>query len=493
MGDGLTRALEEIPIYGTGEEAEPDSLGTSAPVEGAQDEVDTTDLQTPPEEKVREEDKEGQQEPEPEKEAKPEGEGDEATKRIEEMKELAKPQEGDSALIKSLREALDFRLETQQPPATAAPELSDRDREAIDLVTDLYGFDEDRGYPTTRAFVEKVATRDGDLAGQLMWDVANTQLRNADRPEGWTYGHEFLSRMGLDPNKVDELAKFSRGEISGEQYGVVSVPQYIPPEYQEAYKQLDEVSRIDVDIYLQSESPNQKAAGLQRLMDRQAIINTNVANQQRYAQENATFEQVVSQEVDTQLVTTYNTMLDTIKQNPAYKEIKVSGDGALDSMIKDTIISNVTALGDDNSVLAKRAAEGFEKAGIKIDLPALRGLLQQIEADTRISVRADRRGKAENRDFSVQVQEALKRRSDNVAKALAIGNRVFSESLKKFSATPFVKGKDPKGAEPNLGGGKGQLSGQGGRQTENGRPGAMSPAELDAMVLNTARGFREGQ
>lgn len=496
MSNALDTALDGISTdLPSGEGITPDNPGAPATVEGASAASPSQGQgggEQPPGTEVRE--KEGAPSSEPEKPAdqKPDGAetpiGAEEAARIEAMREAAKPQEGDSSVIKSLREMLSFRLDKLAPSSEAAPQLSDHDRESLELVKGLYGFDVERGAPTTRDFVSRLAEKDINLVGQLMFDVANTPMK--DKPQGWTLGHEFLSRIGLDPNRMDDLVKFSRGELSSESMGVETVPAHIPEEYREAYSQLSQVLRTDVDIYLDesNNNPEQRAAALSLLQTKQDALNRRALDQQLAAQSWQTFEAEVTREVDSQLAATYSTLLDSIKQNPAYTTVKVSSDAAIDAMVKDTIISSINALGDDNSVLAARAAESFKQAGVEVDLERVRGLLKQIETDTVIAVRAERRGRVEKRDYSVQIQEANKRRSDNVAKALALGNRYFSEALKRFNKGPAVieEGKGPTtGGEPVLRGGVPSF-----RTAEDVAVGrALSPAELDALVINTSKGI----
>lgn len=298
---------------------------------------------------------------------------------------------------------------------------------------------------------------------------------------GLTLGHKFLQVIGLDPYKIEELRQYSRGELDLSSKGIVSVPETVPKEYHEAYKSLDEVTRIDVDMYLEGQREDQRYAALRTLKDRQDNIQFAKSQSEFQAQQEASFQREVAVETETALETTYSGVLNSLKTNPAYTEVAISSDKAVDTVVKDSIISQLNALGDPRSVLAKQAVKTFESQGVKVDLPKITELMQTIENSTVVAVNAERKGKLQNRDYSVQIREANAKKTQAVSQLVALGNKYFSQTLSALSgikpATPA-----PKGGMPNTEGKAPAIAPN--------TPGTMTMAELDKVIQETAKSLQ---
>lgn len=355
------------------------------------------------------------------------------------------------------------------------------------MVDGLFDLDQQTFQPSTSRFVQKLVSTDSGIATQLMMDLSRVAVQNPD-VEGWNLGHEFMKRIGLDPMKYNDLVALSRGEITGEQYGIQEMPEWIPEQYQEAYKQMNPVLRIDVDTYLRSTDPGQKAAGLQLLQDKNTVINNAVASQQRQQQEQATFMGDVNRTVNEQLELTFGGLLDSVAKNEVFTGIKVHTDDAVDRLVKSNVINGIAAMGDDNSVVAARAVQAFKDAGVEIDAAKVGGLLKTIRAETEIAVKAEKAARRQGLEtMPVQATEALARRSKAVGEAIALANRYAAEALNRYSPPASRKDPPPPG-EPNLGGGQGGQGDQGQRRVD----GVKTPKELDDSILETAKRIREG-
>lgn len=477
MSIGLDAALEgiETPQATEGEGSQPGAPGSAAPetLPPADDKGEGTTAGETPKDDIGE-GQEGTEEKTPEQV-------------LEELRQAAEPQPTDNSTIKQLRSLLKTRLDTVTPqdPSQGDVALSDTDREHLEMVQGLFEYDLENDRPTTRPFVEKLAAKDHTIVGQLLLDSINVPVPNS-QIGGWTYGHELLQQMGLDPMKFPDLVRFSRGEISGEAFGIEQMPEYVPAEYHEAYKQLNPVIRSDVDIYLRGDDPAQKAAALQALQDKNQLIQKHQEELQRQQRENETFNQTISQEVETQVVQTYTHLLDTVAQNKAFTDVKVHSDPNVDGFVKNTIINQIVALGDDNAVLARRAVESFKEMGVQVDHQKVNSILDSIKKNTEVAVRAEKQAKARGLQTSAQAEEAKARVSSAVGQAVSLANKIAGEALKKYSPPFVVKDPPPKG-EPNFKRGDGGSRGT----SDTGKNGAMSPAELDALIANTTNALRE--
>lgn len=395
-----------------------------------------------------------------------------------EMQSVIEGNTNDSALVKKLRDLVKVKYEDFASRVT--PEIPESQKEALELVNGLFEFDVERGVATTRNFATKLAEKDLNLATQAFEDLSSIPV-NAN---GYTLGHKFLESIGLDPYKIEELRQFSRGELNATDYGIVQVHAFVPKELSEAYKSLDPVTRTDVDVYLDSENEAQKAAALRTLRNQQAVLDNERYTQQRNEQQQQQFTTEVAQATENDLTTTYTGVLSSIKSNPAYTSVTISSDPNVDGMLKDSIISQLNALGDPRSVLAKQAASLFEARGIKVDMPKLESLMQTIETSTKTAITAEKMGKLQGRDYSTQIQDAVARKSQAVSALIAMGNKYFSQALSNLSGVK-PNTPNPKGGTPPLDGNPASF--------ETRPTGVKTPAELDAEILNIAKTLRAAQ
>lgn len=397
-----------------------------------------------------------------------------------EMESVIEAQANDSALVKKLRDLVKVKYDDFSSKVPQS-DLSESQQLAEELITGLFEYDVESG-PTTRSFAEKLAAKDMSVATQALSDLSNVQV---DPDTGWTLGHQFLESIGLDPYKIEELRQFSRGELAApESYGIIPVHPSVPPEFAEAYKSLDQVTRTDVDIYLDSENEGQKLAAMRTLRNQKTVMDTDRMREEGQKQFQAQFTNEVTTALETDLETTYTGLMTSLKSNPAYVNVAVSADKNIDTMVKDTVIANLNALGDPRSVLAKQAVAQFESRGVQVDLPKITSLMQTIEDTTKIAITAEKQGKLQGRDYSTQIQDALSRKSQAMASLTALGNKYFSQVLANLTGSQ-VNSPNPKGSIP-------KLEGTPAAPTSN-TSGVKTFKELDAEILNIAKGLAATQ
>lgn len=399
-----------------------------------------------------------------------EEEGDAVGDINSEIESAIKEEASDSDLVKKLRGLLKTKFESNKKGEE--PQLSESQQQALELVEGLFEFDFNTQSPTTRKFAENLAKKDLGLAQQAFQDLSSIPVDE----NGFTIGHKFLEMIGLDPYKIEDLRKFSKGEINPTSLGMVKVHSAVPKELTEAYKSLSPINRTDVDVYLDSEDDVKISAALQVLRNQQVALNSERREAEMVQRQQESFNTEVYQATETDLNTTYTGIIEALKTNPAYTNVTISSDKTIDSMVKDTLISNLNALGDPRSLLAQTAAKNFEARGVQVDLKQIGDLMEAIEVSARTAIAAERMGKLQGRDYSSQVQEALGRKSNAVAKLLALGNRYFSQALANMTgaSNPAPKPGIP-GVEGNAPQGTASVPGK-----------AKTFAELDAEIMNIA-------
>lgn len=414
-------------------------------------------------------------------------EEDEQDKLLKELKEAAEEQPNDSKTIRHLRSLLKTKLDNvslSTPKETENVEESNVDntqQEAIDFYNSLFGFDTAQGKPTSKDFVTKVAEKDFSLASQTFSDFTNLEI--PDSPiSGWTLGHEYLKSIGLDPFKIEELRQVSNGEIPASNYGLEDIPEHVPDEYRQAYKNLSKVVKDDIDIYLNSDKPEQKAAAIQILQDRNATLQAEEAKKLSENDAKRSFELSVIQEVDTRLEQTFDGLLEAIKVNKVYSDVKLSSNEIQDRALKDAIIIQLNGIGEENPIMVKRSLGYFDKLGVKIDINKVNELLTDIRENTKIIVQAEKLGQRNNVSYATQIQAAKTRKTEAEAATLALANKYFSDSVTKLSSGKKVIDFDPAGGLPPVEGEN--------RQTST-IPGVKSLAELDSYVLALAKQNQE--
>ncbi len=344
--------------------------------------------------------------------------------------------------------------------------------EAVELHQGLYAFDTEQGVPTTKPFAERVYQKSPEVAEQALWDLANQADAN-----GMTLGHKFFEKVGLDPYRLDDYRKLTKGEIDGEQFGIIEVPSSIPPEYAETYKSLSPSLRYDLQFNLESDLPEGQRDALRMLDNEKFRFEAEKEKLQAQTVAEAEFRTSISQAVETQVLADYGNILDSIKKSPAFESVKIHSNPQIDSFAKESLITEINALGDPNSVLSNRAIARFDAMGVKVDKQTVQSLMSEIETQTQIAVTAEKNAKKTGRNYTPQIQEALNRKAEAVQKAVAYGNKIFSQALAKMTNGT---------SEPKPVGGLPASKGNAPSANES-APKVMSPQELDNWILGTAK------
>lgn len=396
------------------------------------------------------------------------------------LEELTQEQPDDSALVKHLRTVLKNKVQPNQD-TNNLPVIDEVTQKKIDLANGLYGLDHTTGQPTTKSFVENVVKESPTLANQLLFDLTQQTMEKPGY-NGWTLGHELLTRIGLDPTKLTELQAYSRGEISPQSVGIEAVPDYVPTEYREAYKNLNQITRMDLDAYLgPNGTDDQRAAALSTLSDKQRSIEREQADAYAEQQSQQAFETEVYTETETQVIASYEGLMKSVTESDAFTQVKLSADPVVDASLKGNLMSQITALGDPRSLLAKQAATSFEAMGIKVDMAKISSLMQEVETNTTAAVKADKYGKLKGENYNVQISDAINRRANAIRSLTAMANSIFSQALARMANQSQAV---PQGGLPNLGG-----STPTGATPANR---AKTEKELDAMIMGVAGSLANG-
>lgn len=320
-----------------------------------------------------------------------------------------------SSLEKHLRKVISSKILESRKPV----EYGETEKQAVDWYNSLHSFDNDTGQPTARAFAQKLVEKDVALAKQVGWDILTQPIDD----NGMTVGHEMLSRMGLDPYKMEEYRQLTRGEIQGSRFGIVEVPQTVPPDLAEAYKALSDINRGDVDIYLDSYDESQKQAGLEILRNKQDTMNfqrmreeTDKANQEKFVAE-------VNSQIEKEERETFTQLVESFKDTPTYSTATVSGIPEIDASIKNTISMAILQLADTDTVSGQQALKFFEEWGVQVNPQEISGLINEISGNIQTVVKADKG------NYQVAKQEAHARKEDAVRRAGAKRNQIFAQTL----------------------------------------------------------------
>lgn len=375
----------------------------------------------------------------------------------------------DTPLVKKLRGLLKESKKSLKEYETRVSEKSTSE----EFLEGLFGFDADRGVPSSQIFAQKLVEKDQSTAIQALMDLSSQQIRE----DGWTIGHEFLTRIGLDPYKIEELQKYSKGELA-EFSAPAEIPEVVPPEYREAFKGLSEVNREDIEVYLNG-TDLQKQSALQILRNEQYRLDSEKQSQVALAEQNRQYEETVFAEAAQKLDEAYLGLLENVKKNPAYEQITISANPEMDAMVKGSIIAQITALGDPNRLISRQAADMFKSQGIQVNLDEISSLMKAVEDNTVIAVKAEKAQIRDKKDYKLQINEALQRRTNATVKLLSIANRVFAQTLSKYRPT---QDQVPQGSLPVGTTGTSIDSPSGGR--------AMNSSALDELTNSIIKGIQ---
>lgn len=373
-------------------------------------------------------------------------------------------------LEKHLRKVISSKVLESRKPL----ELGETEQQAMDLYRALHSFDNETGRPTARAFAQKLVEKDVTLATEAAWDIFNQPLD----ANGMTVGHSLMERMGLDPYKLEEYRQYTRGEIKGTQYGIVEVPDNVPPEYVEAYKSLSEVNRNDVDLYIDAADTATRQAGLEILRNKQAMIDFDRMRTESEQQRVETFQRDVNVQIEKEERETFTNMIESFKETPTYKNATISGIPEVDSSIKDTITMSILQLGDLSSISGQQALKFFENWGVLIDPKEITTLIDEISGNIQSAV------KAEKGNYQSARVEAVARKEEAIKRANAKRNAIFAQTYTAI-ANKFKATSEAQSQVIGQNGGMPVINGQ--PQTTTGEP-KLSTLEMIQQMSRTANG-----
>lgn len=301
------------------------------------------------------------------------------------------------------------------------PEYSETDRFAIELYDGLTDFDTEKGEPTTRKFAEKLAQKNKDLAFNATWNLLAQPYDDT-----FSVGHKILEKMGLDPYRIEDLQRFSKGEITGDPYGVVSVPESVPPEVAQAYKSTSKQMRDNYDWMLESDDPVQRQAAIAELQKIQKGLEYEQFKQQSEEQQKQQFHVEVENAVNQNVVETFNTFIDQFRETPVYTAATVSGDPEADALIKESVVGMILNLNEPESVTGRQALKYFQTLGVNVKASEVSDIVNAVIGHIEVGVKAEKGGYADAK------ANAFDKKAQALTRANGTFNRIFAEAISKF-------------------------------------------------------------
>jgi nucleoside diphosphate kinase len=283
-------------------------------------------------------------------------------------------------LVKHLRKV----VETQKAELKklASNSLTDIDREAVELYQGLTSFDNERGVPSAKKFAESLAQKDPNLAYQAAVDLLSLQAPG--EIDGFSFGHAYLKANGIDPTRLDDIRSFLEGN---QKTTFEQVPEYVPKEYQDAYKQLSEKAREYLDFQLEGDE-FERNAGLEVLQNKQYRIDEQNAKEQYQSQAQAKLAQEIESEVITDTLQTFNSFVENFYETPTFKDVQVSGNQLVDSAIKKSVNQMVVNLAEPDTVAGKQALSLFQELGVSVDSQKIAELIGIVNGSIETSIKA---------------------------------------------------------------------------------------------------------
>lgn len=349
---------------------------------------------------------------------------DEETAQLDEEinKQLAeKPEDVDD--LKFFRTLVRNKEKEVRALKNQKPEYSESDRLAIDFYNDLTAFDVEQGVPSSKKFAERLVQKDKDLAIQAAWDLLSQPVDDS----GYTVGHKALEKMGLDPMRLDELRKFSRGELKGDHFGIVAVPEFVPPELTDAYKAMSQPLREDLDWRLESDDPLQKQAAIEALQDKQAKLEYMQSKEKSERESTMRTQAEIEQSVNRDVIETFNTFTESFQETPTYTAATVSGNPAFDGAVKEIVSMAILNLNEPESVTGKQALRFFNSLGLTLDAKEVSTVVDSVIGNIEAAV------KAEKGNYQTAKTDALDRKQQALSRATGVRNRIFVEAMNKLA------------------------------------------------------------
>lgn len=336
----------------------------------------------------------------------------------------AEAQKSQTSPVAHLRKVITSLKQEIKGASNRTPEYSDNDKLAIDLYKDLNAFDVEAGRPTSRPFAEKIAQKGAKFAEQVGWDLYTQVIDPATKE---TVGHRLLAKMGLDPNRLDDLRKFSRGEVQFDG----AVPTDVPPELGEAFKSLHKVDAETTLYNLVNGDEDEKTAALERLRDRQSNIDrTNADKAAERTQAEATRQEIETRS-DADELSTFNTFTDSFKKTPTYTTAVVSGNPQLDEGIKSVVSMAILGAAYSGTVFGDQSMQFFQSLGVNVDAGQIQELVAPVSSSIRTAIMAEKGG------YMDAKTNALSLKQDSLDRLSGIRNRVFTDTMVKLAG--FMK------------------------------------------------------
>lgn len=396
------------------------------------------------------------------------GQGDENTE-IVDSEEVAQilaehtPEETQIPITSKLRKIIAAKDRELKGLSTRTPEYSDTDKQAIDLYKDLNSFDVEAGRPTSRPFAEKIALKGAKFAEQVGWDLYTQVIDPATKE---TVGHRLLQKMGLDPTRLEDLRKFSRGEVQFDG----AVPKDVPAEYGKAFTSLSKLNRENILYNLANGDDDEKGAALETLKDRQYKIDGDEQKVQTERQQQEAVRQEIETRSDADELATFNTFTDSFRETPTYTTAVVSGNPQLDEGIKSVVSMAILGAAYPGTTFGDQSMKFFQSLGVNVDAAQIQELVSPVSSSIRTAIMAEKGG------YTDAKTNALALKSDALDRLGGIRNRIFADTMTKLAG--FAKAvSEANGNILEANGGIPILNGNAPAQNGNGKVSTLAMVE----------------
>jgi hypothetical protein len=344
--------------------------------------------------------------------------------------------------VKHLRTLVEKQKAELKKLSSQAP--TDLDKEAAELYRGLTSFDLERNQPSAKPFAEKLVQKDPSLAYQAGVDILSQSVPGDEK--GWTFGHHYLNNLGIDPNRLEEAKAFLEGKVESK-VSYTETPQFVPKEFQDAYKSLSERAREYLDFQLDSDDADEKKAGLEHLQLKQFQIDQRKAQEQTQQQAQQTLSREIETEVVKDTLGTFNQFVEQFRESPTYKNVSMSANPTVDAAYKEAINLMVVNLAEPDTVAGQQAANLFKSLGVAVDSAKISELIGIVNGSIETSVRAGKQNYLPAKaNADTQKTQALTRLS-------ALRNSIWTQAIAKITAGQKDAAQElGDGGMPNFGG-----------------------------------------